>query len=96
MTAINYLSAAGMKNAYQIIGPTIIATTCTTIAAVLIAKTFQGLPSFRVQPDAVEEVKVSHSVARSLEEEKRRTLLLRRVCTETLVVAVTAVVSLRA
>ena len=54
MTAINYLSAAGMKSAYQIIVPTILATTCTTIAAVLIAKTFQSLPSFRALPDAAE------------------------------------------
>jgi spore maturation protein SpmA len=55
MTAINYLSAAGMKGAYQIIVPTIMATSCTTLAAVLIARLLQGMPMFRQEPDTIEE-----------------------------------------
>lgn len=51
MTVINYLSAAGMKNAYQIIFPTILATACTTITAIVVAKSLQGLPTFRALPD---------------------------------------------
>ncbi|MDZ4286454.1 MAG: nucleoside recognition domain-containing protein [Prosthecobacter sp.] len=55
MTAINYLAAAGMKSAYQIIVPTILATTCTTVMAVLVARTLQNLPKFRAQPDVLED-----------------------------------------
>lgn len=59
MTVINYLSAAGIKGAYQIIVPTILATACTTVTAVLAAKTFQKLPAFRVEPTAGENLVVS-------------------------------------
>lgn len=55
MTAINYLAAAGIKNAYEIIVPTILATLCTTATAIFMAKFLQRLPRFRVQPDTPEE-----------------------------------------
>ncbi|MEN3940856.1 nucleoside recognition domain-containing protein [Prosthecobacter sp. SYSU 5D2] len=54
MTVINYLSAAGVKGAYQIIVPTIVATACTTLTAILAAKTLQNLPAFRLRPAAPE------------------------------------------
>lgn len=54
MTVIAYLSAAGVKGAYQIILPTIIATACTTLTAILIAKLFQNLPIFRIQSSSIE------------------------------------------
>lgn len=54
MTVINYLSAAGVKGAYQIIVPTIIATACTTLTAILAAKTLQNLPAFRIRSSAAE------------------------------------------
>jgi spore maturation protein SpmA len=54
MTAINYLAAAGVKNAYEIIVPTILATTCTTITAIVMAKSLQRLSRFRQQPDTPE------------------------------------------
>ncbi len=56
MTVINYLSAAGIKGAYQIIVPTIVVTACTTMAAIRAAKTFQRLPAFRAQPGPVENL----------------------------------------
>ena len=52
MTVINYLSAAGVKGAYQIIVPTIIATACTTLTAIFVAKGLQKLPMFRIRPGA--------------------------------------------
>lgn len=52
MTVINYLSAAGVKGAYQIIVPTILATACTTLTAIFMAKFLQRLPAFR-QPAPV-------------------------------------------
>ncbi|HEY1052780.1 MAG TPA: nucleoside recognition domain-containing protein [Prosthecobacter sp.] len=52
MTVINYLSAAGIKGAYQIIVPTIIVTGCTTLTAILAAKTYQKLPAFRLPPQS--------------------------------------------
>jgi spore maturation protein SpmA/spore maturation protein SpmB len=54
MTAINYLAAAGVKNAYEIILPTILATACTTLTAIVMAKSLQRLSRFGVEPDAVE------------------------------------------
>lgn len=51
MTAINYLAAAGVKNAYEIIVPTILATACTTVTAIVMARGLQRLPRFRQQPD---------------------------------------------
>lgn len=54
MTVINYLSAAGVKGAYQIIVPTILATACTTLTAILAAKTLQNLPAFRIRSSGAE------------------------------------------
>jgi spore maturation protein SpmA len=54
MTAINYLSAAGVRNAYQIIVPTMLATACTAMTAVVIARLLQGLPAFRATADEPE------------------------------------------
>lgn len=54
MTAINYLAAAGVKNAYEIIFPTILATACTTVTAIVMAKSLQRLSRFRIEPDTVE------------------------------------------
>lgn len=51
MSAISYLAAAGIKNAYEIIVPTILATACTTCTAILIAKSLQGLGRFRQPAD---------------------------------------------
>jgi spore maturation protein SpmA len=54
MTAINYLAAAGVKNAYEIIVPTILATACTTVTAIVMAKSLQRLSRFRVEPDTID------------------------------------------
>lgn len=51
MTAINYLNAAGVKGAHQIIMPTILATACTVVTAVIAAKLYGRLPIFAIQPD---------------------------------------------
>ena len=51
MTAIIYLNTAGMPGAQRVIVPTILATACATVAAILAAKTFQRLPMFAVEPD---------------------------------------------
>lgn len=52
MTAINYLNAAGVKGAHQIIMPTILATACTVVTAVVAAKLYGRLPAFAIQPEA--------------------------------------------
>jgi spore maturation protein SpmB len=54
MSAMNFLNAAGIKNSYQVIVPTILATACASIGAVLAAKSFQRLPQFVPQPDEPE------------------------------------------
>lgn len=51
MTAINYLNAAGVKGAHQIIVPTILATACTVVTAVLAAKLYGRLPAFAIRPE---------------------------------------------
>lgn len=61
MGAINYLNAGGIKNPYAVIAPTLIATTCATLAAILAVKLLQGLPMFRVMPDEVEAVTVGNA-----------------------------------
>lgn len=53
-SVINYLTAAGVKDAHQVILPTILATACTTLTAILVARALQGLPIFRPQPDTSE------------------------------------------
>ncbi|GEP45115.1 nucleoside recognition domain-containing protein [Brevifollis gellanilyticus] len=54
MSAMNFLNAAGIRNSYQVIVPTILATACASIGAVMAAKSFQRLPQFTPQPDEVE------------------------------------------
>jgi spore maturation protein SpmB len=54
MSAMNFLNAAGIKNSYQVIVPTILATACASVGAVLAAKSFQRLPQFVSQPDEPE------------------------------------------
>ncbi|MES2596329.1 MAG: nucleoside recognition domain-containing protein [Verrucomicrobiota bacterium] len=54
MSAMNFLNAAGIRNSYQVIVPTILATACASIGAVMAAKSFQRLPQFAPQPDEVE------------------------------------------
>ena len=49
--AITFLSNGGMKNPYAIIMPTLVATGCAAIMAVLSAKLLQRLPLFRVEAD---------------------------------------------
>ncbi len=51
ISAINYLSAGGVKHPHAIIAPAILATLCTTIFGIVAAKVFQKLPMFRVIPD---------------------------------------------
>lgn len=58
MSAMNFLNAAGIRNSYQVIVPTILATACASIGAVMAAKSFQRLPQFVPQPDE-EEVTAS-------------------------------------
>ena len=62
MSAMNFLNAAGIKNSYQVIVPTILATACASVGAVLAAKSFQRLPQFVPQPDEP-EVEVKEAVA---------------------------------
>lgn len=61
MTAINYLAAAGVKNAYEIILPTILATACTTVTAIVMAKSLQRFSRFRQEPDAPDSADSSSS-----------------------------------
>lgn len=48
-STIAILSAAGAKNPTEIIGPSIIATSLSTIAAIIAAKTLQNLPRYRIE-----------------------------------------------
>jgi spore maturation protein SpmA len=50
-SVINYLTAAGVRGAHQVIVPTILATAGTTLTAILVARGLQGLPVFRSRPD---------------------------------------------
>lgn len=47
-------ASAGSENVAQIIGPTIVATLASTIAAVIAVKTFQKLPIFQVDYEYIE------------------------------------------
>ncbi len=62
MSAMNFLNAAGIKNSYQVIVPTILATACASVGAVLAAKSFQRLPQFVPQPDQP-EIEAQEAVA---------------------------------
>lgn len=54
ITAMNFLNAAGVSNSFRVIVPTILATACASMAAVIAAKSFQRVPTFAIQPDDVE------------------------------------------
>ncbi len=54
MSAMNFLNAAGIRNSYQVIVPTILATACASFGAVMAAKSFQRLPQFVSLPDEEE------------------------------------------
>ncbi len=51
MTAINFLSAGGVKNPYQIIAPTICSTLCASVFAIIAVKLLEKLPIFRQVAD---------------------------------------------
>lgn len=55
MTAIIFLTTAGVPQPSRIIAPAILATAIGTLVAVLAAKTYQRLPGFAQEPDAEEE-----------------------------------------
>ncbi len=48
-------AAAGSVSPAEIIGPTLVATTASTIAAVIAVKLLQRLPAFQIKPEKVEE-----------------------------------------
>ncbi|PAB59302.1 nucleoside recognition domain-containing protein [Anaeromicrobium sediminis] len=50
-SVIAYRAAANSANPAEIIGPTIIATTASTIAAVIAVKLLQKLPIFQIKPE---------------------------------------------
>lgn len=52
-SSIAYLSAAGVKGPYRVILPTIIATTCASLVAIVMAKLLQRVPMFAVKADDV-------------------------------------------
>ena len=53
VTAMNFLNAAGISNSFRVIVPTILATACASVCAVLAAKAYQG---FSPQlPDEIEQ-----------------------------------------
>lgn len=73
MTAINYLNAAGVKGAHQIIMPTILATACTVVTAVLAAKLFGKLPGFAIRPE--EEAVAAEASAQAEEKAPSQTVM---------------------
>ncbi len=76
-SVINYLTAAGVKGAHQVIVPTILATAGTTLTAILVARGLQGLPIFRSHPDVTDaESAATEATADSLRPAGRKTCLL--------------------
>ena len=61
--AITYLSAAGVKEPYRVIGPTILATACAAILAVIVCKLLQGLPMFALRPEDIGETEATPAEA---------------------------------
>ncbi|MBL9131007.1 MAG: hypothetical protein JNG86_07400, partial [Verrucomicrobiaceae bacterium] len=55
VTAMNFLNAAGISNSFRVIVPTILATACASVAAVIAAKSFQRVPGFAQMPDEAEQ-----------------------------------------
>jgi spore maturation protein SpmA len=62
MSAMNFLNAAGIRNSYQVIVPTILATACASFGAVMAAKSFQRLPQFVSLPDE-EEIETRSAIS---------------------------------
>lgn len=60
-SVIAYRNAAGSVNPAEIIGPTIIATTASTVAAIIAVKLLQKLPAFQIKPDSKEVVESTQS-----------------------------------
>jgi spore maturation protein SpmA len=50
-TALIYLSAAGVPDPHAIVVPSILATTCSTLVAVLAVRAYQRFPAFAVRPE---------------------------------------------
>lgn len=48
-STIGILAAAGSSNPTEIIGPTIIATTVSTVVAIIAAKLFENLPKYKIE-----------------------------------------------
>lgn len=48
-STIAILAAAGATNPTEIIGPTLVATTVSTVVAIIAARTFQKLPKYRME-----------------------------------------------
>lgn len=76
MSAISYLAAAGVRNAHEIIVPTIVATACTTCTAIVIAKMLQRLPCFRQPEDEEVEAEAAIASAAKATEVSRRAKVL--------------------
>ena len=49
VSTIAVLSAAGGSNPTSIIGPTLVATSVSTIVAIIVARAFQNLPKYRLE-----------------------------------------------
>lgn len=63
ITAMNFLNAAGISNSFRVILPTLIATACTSIAAVVAAKTYQRFsPQLPDEPEKAAEAAASTSL----------------------------------
>jgi spore maturation protein SpmA len=76
ITAMNFLNAAGVSNSFRVIVPTILATACASVAAVLAAKSFQRVPAFAPQPDEPENAPATAQAAASNGMSKRAKIWL--------------------
>jgi spore maturation protein SpmB len=73
---MNFLNAAGVSNSFRVIVPTILATACASVAAVLAAKSFQRVPAFAPQPDEPENAPATAQAAASNGMSKRAKIWL--------------------
>lgn len=64
ITAMNFLNAAGIANSYRVIVPTILATACTSMVAIIAAKSYQRLPSFAQLPDETEDAPATEEASK--------------------------------
>ena len=78
MTAMNFLNAAGVSHSFRVIVPTILATACASVAAVIAAKSFQRLPGFVALPDEVvtQETQTAAAKPAGITPKARRWLIL--------------------